>query len=76
MHPKPHGVLSMKRSKPFCGIWEIRCPLQFTRQHATGPLPYYWFGVGNYMVFYVVDGNAMEVRRFLYGARDLTRMIP
>lgn len=40
------------------------------------PLPYYWFGVGNYMVFYVVDGNAMEVRRFLYGARDLTRMIP
>ncbi len=40
------------------------------------PLPYYWFGVGNYMVFYVVDGNAMEVRRFLYGARDLTKIIP
>ena len=35
---------------------------------------YYWFEVGNYMVFYVVVGNIMEVRRFLYGARDLTRI--
>ncbi len=35
---------------------------------------YYWFEVGNYMVFYVVIGNVMEVRRFLYGARDLTRI--
>lgn len=37
---------------------------------------YYWFDVGNYMVFYVVMDDVMEVRRFLYGARDLTRMIP
>ena len=40
------------------------------------PLPYYWFEVGNYMVFYVVFDDAMEIRRFLYGARDLTRMLP
>lgn len=40
------------------------------------PLPYYWFEVGNYMVFYVVIGDVMEMRRFLYGARDLTRMLP
>lgn len=40
------------------------------------PLPYYWFPVGNFMVFYVVIGRVMEVRRFLYGARDLTRMLP
>lgn len=39
------------------------------------PLPYYWFAVGNYMVFYVVDGDVMEVRRFAYGARDLTRIL-
>lgn len=39
-------------------------------------LPYYWFAVGNYMVFYVVDGDVMEVRRMLYGARDLTKMLP
>ena len=40
------------------------------------PQPYYWFAVGSYMVFYVVEGEFMEVRRFLYGARDLTRMLP
>ena len=35
---------------------------------------YYWFPVGNYMVFYVVKDDVMEVCRFLYGARDITRM--
>lgn len=44
-----------------------------TRQR---PLPYYWFEVGSYMVFYVVFDDVMEVRRFIYGARDLTRMLP
>ena len=44
-----------------------------TRQR---PLPYYWVDVGNYMVFYVVIDDVMEVRRFVYGARDLTRMLP
>ena len=37
--------------------------------------PYYWFSVGNYMVFYVVIDNTMEVRRFIYGSRDLTKII-
>jgi plasmid stabilization system protein ParE len=40
------------------------------------PVPYYWFAVGNHMVFYVVVGDVMEVRRFIYGARDLTKMLP
>lgn len=40
------------------------------------PQPYYWFPVGNYMVFYVVFDDVMEVRRFIYGARDLTKMLP
>ena len=35
---------------------------------------YYWSAVGNYMVFYVVHDDVMEVRRFLFGARDLTKM--
>lgn len=35
------------------------------------PLPYYWFPVGNYMVFYVVIDDVVEVRRFLYKARNL-----
>jgi plasmid stabilization system protein ParE len=40
------------------------------------PQPYYRFAVGNYMVFYAVIGNAMEVRRLIYGARDLAKMLP
>ena len=40
------------------------------------PVPYYWFEVGNYMVFYVVLDEVVEVRRFLNEARDLTRMLP
>ena len=40
------------------------------------PLPYCWFAVGNYMVFYVVTGDVMEARRFIYGARVLTKMLP
>ena len=40
------------------------------------PQPYYWFAVGNYMVFYVVTGDVMEVRRFIYGACDPTKMLP
>ncbi|MBS5450434.1 MAG: type II toxin-antitoxin system RelE/ParE family toxin [Coriobacteriia bacterium] len=40
------------------------------------PLPYHWFEVGNYMVFYVVDGDVMELRRFLYKRRDIGSMVP
>lgn len=36
---------------------------------------YYRFPVGNYWVFYVVVGDVMEVRRFLYKARDLPGLL-
>ena len=49
---------------------------QVYRTTRTRPQPYYWFAVGNYMVFYVVFEDVMEVRRFIYGARDLTKMLP
>lgn len=32
--------------------------------------PYYRIPVKNYMIFYVVIGNTMEVRRILYSRRD------
>ena len=35
--------------------------------------PYYRIYVRNYVVYYVVIGDVMEVRRFLYGARDVER---
>ena len=39
------------------------------------PMPYYWFRVGNYRVFYAVDGDMVEVRRLLYRSRDIWTII-
>ena len=39
------------------------------------PLPYYWFEVGNYMVFYVVLDDVMEVRRLPFPRLELVRRI-
>jgi len=33
--------------------------------------PYYRINVRNYAIFYVVIGNVMEVRRFVYSKRNL-----
>ena len=30
----------------------------------------YWFSVKNYMVFYVINDNVIEFRRFLYSRRN------
>lgn len=35
--------------------------------------PYYRIYVRNYVVYYVVIDDIMEVRRFLYGARDIDK---
>lgn len=35
--------------------------------------PYYRIYVRNYIVFYVVVGDVMEVRRFLYKGRDIKK---
>jgi len=37
--------------------------------------PYYTIKVGNYMIFYVVIGDIMEIRRFIYSRRDLPNLI-
>ena len=37
-------------------------------------VPYYWFPVGKYLVFYVVIGRTMEVRRLVYGAGNLGKI--
>jgi len=40
------------------------------RQH-----PYYRINIRNYTVFYVVIGEVMEVRRFVYSRRDLPNIV-
>ena len=37
--------------------------------------PYYRINVRNYSIFYVVIGNVMEVRRFLYSKRNLPEIL-
>lgn len=46
------------------------------RSTRTHPVPYRWLAVGNYRVFYVIEGDVIEVRRLLYGGRDLEGLLP
>ncbi len=52
-------------------------PLSATpyRSVASRPYPYRRIPVGNYLIFYVVVGNVMIIRRMLYGRRDLDRIL-
>ncbi|MCP1109630.1 toxin ParE1/3/4 [Lachnospiraceae bacterium PF1-21] len=38
-------------------------------------LPYYRIYIRNYVVYYVVIDDVMEVRRLIYGARDIDRIL-
>ena len=42
---------------------------------AAHPLPYYCIQVRNYLIFYVVIGDVMEVRRIIYSRRDMTEQL-
>ena len=37
--------------------------------------PYYTIKIRNFLVFYVVIGNIMEVRRFVYSKRNLSEIV-
>jgi hypothetical protein len=52
-------------------------PLGYMQYHSKKDRkqPYYRINIRNYAVFYVVIGNVMEVRRFVYSRRDMTRII-
>ena len=47
-------------------------PYQSGRDHEHA---YYRIGIRNYFVFYVVIGNIMEVRRFLYSKRNIPDIV-
>jgi plasmid stabilization system protein ParE len=38
-------------------------------------LPYYRIQIRNFSVFYVVNGHVMEVRRFVYSKRELSKIV-
>ncbi|HHX19371.1 MAG TPA: type II toxin-antitoxin system RelE/ParE family toxin [Clostridiaceae bacterium] len=55
---------AIKKRLPFAESFEIY-PSKKKRS-----LHYHRIYVKNYIIFYVVDGDVMEVRRILYGRRD------
>jgi len=52
-------------------------PLGFPPYHSKRDRkqPYYRINIRNFSVFYVVIGNVMEVRRFVYSRRDLPNIV-
>ncbi|MCL2772748.1 MAG: type II toxin-antitoxin system RelE/ParE family toxin [Oscillospiraceae bacterium] len=55
----------------------LEMPKAFAPYPSTKPrkYPYYRINVRNYAVFYVVIGNVMEVRRFLYSKRNIDELL-
>ena len=52
-------------------------PLAFPPYHSAKDRkqPYYRIDIRNFSVFYIVTGNVMEVRRFVYSKRNLPEII-
>ncbi len=50
-------------------------PVAFEPYHSTKKrdYPYYRIHVRNYVIYYVIIDDVMEVRRLIYGARDTDR---
>ena len=55
----------------------LNCPEAFEKYNSAKKrkYPYYRIKVGNYIIFYVVIDDIMEVRRFIYGARDINKLL-
>lgn len=54
-----------------------KSPLAFEKYYSNKQrkYPYYKIIIGNYIIFYVVIGNVMEVRRIIYGKRNINKII-
>ncbi len=55
----------------------LSSPLAFEPYESQNPhpYPYYRINVRNFLIFYVVIDDVMEVRRLVYSRRDLTKII-
>ena len=60
------GILNHLSNPTIAAIY----PSIYKREH-----DYYWFPIGNYMAFYVVIADVMEVRRCVYGKRNLKNIL-
>lgn len=61
------------------GILKRRhCPLAFApyKTSIKTKSNYYWIPIDNYIVFYTIIGDVMEIRRVLYKRRNITPLLP
>lgn len=73
----PDAAEKLVRDVEFAILKRLNHPLAFEPYSSAKKrkYPYYRIYVRNYVVYYVVIGDVMEVRRFLYGARDTDRYL-
>ena len=53
----------------------LQNPLNYEKYNTKDGNIYYRIYIKNYMVFYTVTNNVMEIRRITYSKRDLERLI-
>ena len=73
----PVAAMNLIESTDEAIIKRLESPLGYEPYHSVRErkYPYYRIYVGNYIIFYVVIGNVMEVRRFIYSKRNLSEHI-
>jgi len=73
----PHAALQLIEDTERAIYKRLANPISFepVRSTRNRKHPYYSIYIRNYMVLYVVIDNVMEVRRFVYSKRDLTKLI-
>lgn len=54
-----------------------KSPLSFEKYYSTRErkYPYYKIFVGNYIIYYVVINNIMEIRSIVYGKRNVWKIV-
>jgi plasmid stabilization system protein ParE len=69
----PAAALRLVEDTEKAILKRLKNPLSYEPYHSSRDRqsPYYRINIRNYAVFYVVIGDVMEVRRFVYSRRDL-----
>lgn len=73
----PDAAMRLIDSAEKAILERLNCPEAFEKYNSAKKRkhPYYRIKVGNYIIFYVVIDDIMEVRRFIYGARDINKLL-
>ncbi|MDR2934378.1 MAG: type II toxin-antitoxin system RelE/ParE family toxin [Candidatus Adiutrix sp.] len=73
----PTAALRLVEDTEKAILKRLENPLSYEPHHSSRDRhsPYYLINIRNYTVFYVVIGEVMEVRRFVYSRRDLPNIL-